>query len=917
MSNNFQAGGVEGVLILNAEQYFNGLKEAEAKTKTFASSLSRAGDNMETTGKKWAKGVTAPLIAVAGYAVKVGVDFESAMSEVQALSGETGEGMERLEEKARQMGATTKFSATDAANAMGFMGQAGWTAEQMLSGIDGVMMLAAASGEDLATTASIVTDSLTGFGYAASDSAHFADVLARAAAASNTDVAMMGETFKYVAPLAGVLKYSIEDTALATGLMANAGIKGGQAGTALRASLSRLLKPTKMNADAIKELGISMTDTEGNTLPLRDLLKDLREKFAGLTDAEKAQYAATIFGQEAMSGMLAIINSSDDDFNKLAGQIDNSTGAAKEMSDIMNNNLKGSWQEFQSLVEETGLQLYDILLPALTKGLEAVSGWIQAFKDLSPEQKEQILHWAGIAAAVGPALIVTGKFASALGSIGSLAKLASPVIAGLVPGLAGVGTAAGTAAGATGLGGFITGLGGVAIAAAPYVIAAAAIGVAGYAVYEGLTTEVIPAVDLFADHAQYTATEVQDAYGDVQTTVTDGTIVISEETKKQIGEFMTLATEAQTLTHNMYLGIGGETQTGMTTVLGIVDTMAAQIVTASETQKNETIAEYTELFNNTTVLTDREMSDILTTVEQGHTDRVEKTKKLKEDLISIYDEIRRSGVDMTKNQKDEIDRILNELKVMSVQTMSENEAEQNVILNRLAGSNKHITAGMVGDTIKELNTQKDETIRIAGETRDETVRQAEMLRTLEGGKYSAKADEIIAEANRQYDGVVTAAEDTKNDGIDKLKGAYGSLLDEVDTNTGEILTFWGKLKNWWNGWNPAPKSTTVTTNQVTVHSNRTASDTSSPYGASRNAHGTNSFEGGLTWVGEQGRELIELPQGTKIHSNQKSEAMIGGGKSGSLTLNVPVIVDGREVAKASVKYTAEELSNLMESQGGL
>lgn len=915
--SNMQAGGVEGVLILNADQYFNGLKQAEAKTKTFAASLETAGNKMQATGKSWARNVTLPLVAIAGYAVKVGLDFESAMSEVQALSGATGDDLVKLTDRAREMGATTKYSATDAANALTFMGQAGWSTEQMLSGIDGVMMLAAASGEDLAATASIVTDSLTGFGYAASDAGHFADVLAKAAAASNTDVAMMGETFKYVAPLAGVLKYSVEDVAIATGLMANAGIKGGQAGTALRAALSRLLKPTKMNRDAIEELGISMTDASGNTLPLRDLMVDLREKFAGLTDAEKAQYAATIFGQEAMSGMLAIINSSDEDFNKLTSQIDNSSGAAKEMSDIMNNNLKGSWQEFQSLVEEVGLQLYDVLLPVLKDLLDKFSGIVQAFKDMSPEQKEQIMKWAGIAAAIGPVLIVTGKFATALGSIASLAKIATPVIAGLGPGVAGVGTAAGTAAGSAGLGGFITSLGSVALAAAPYVIAAAVIGAAGYAVYQGLTAEVIPAVDLFAEHVQFTSTEVTDAYGNVSTVVTETTVVISEETAKQVGEFMTLAEEAQLQTHNMYLGVGGETQTGMTTVLGIVTTMSDQIVAASELQKNETIAEYTELFNNTTVLTDKEMIDILATVEEGHLDRVEKTKKLKEDLIGIYDEIRRSGVDMTKKQKEDIDAILNELKILSVQTMSENEAEQNVILNRLANSNTRITAKMVGDTIKELNVQKNETVRIAGETRDETVRQAEELRTLEGGKYSAKADEIIAEANRQYDGVVDAAEKTKTQGIDKLSGAYGNLVDDIDTNTGEILTLWGKVKQWWNSWNPAPKNTTVTTNQVTVYSNRTASDTSNPYGASRNAHGTNSFGGGLTWVGEQGRELIELPQGTKIHSNNKSENMIGSQNGGSLTLNIPVVVSGREIAKASVKYTAEELTNLMNTPGGL
>ena len=252
-------------------------------------------------------GAATAVTALGGAAIKVGSDFEAGMSEVQAVSGASGEALEQLKEKAKEMGAKTKFSATESAEAMNYMAMAGWKTEEMLGGIEGIMNLAAASGEDLATTSDIVTDALTAFGMSASDSTHFADILAAASSNANTNVGLMGETFKYVAPLAGSLGYSAEDTATAIGLMANAGIKGSQAGTALRSIMTRLAKPTKESQAAMDALGLSITDSSGKMKPLSEIVGDMREGFSGLTEDEKASYAAMLGGQEAMSGLLAIV----------------------------------------------------------------------------------------------------------------------------------------------------------------------------------------------------------------------------------------------------------------------------------------------------------------------------------------------------------------------------------------------------------------------------------------------------------------------------------------------------------------------------------------------------------------------------------------------------------------------------------
>lgn len=317
-----------------------------------------------------AAGVTISAGAGIADTVKTYADFEAAMSEVKAISGATSEEFAQLTEKANQMGAVTKFTASESAEAFKYMAQAGWDAKEMMDGIEGLMSLAAASGEDLGTTSDIVTDALTAFGMAAKDSGRFADVMAMAANATNTDVAKMGDTFKYVAPVAGALGYSIEDTAVAIGLMANNGIKASQAGTSLRSLLTNLTHPVGQAEDAINDLGISITNADGSVKPLSQTLQELRSKFSALSEAERAQYAAMLAGQEGMSGLLAIVNASEQDFASLTDQINNSSGAAEEMADIMMDNLAGKFELFTGSLDSMKLSLGEKFKPYLIEALD-------------------------------------------------------------------------------------------------------------------------------------------------------------------------------------------------------------------------------------------------------------------------------------------------------------------------------------------------------------------------------------------------------------------------------------------------------------------------------------------------------------------------------------------------------------------
>lgn len=303
--------------------------------------------------------------------------FESMMSQVQAISGAAGKEFDDLTAKAQEMGATTKFTATEAAQAFNYMAMAGWKPEQMTAGISGIMSLAAASGEDLASTSDIVTDALTAFGLKARDAGHFSDVLAKASASSNTNVGMLGESFKYVAPVAGAMKYSVEDTSLALGLMANSSIKGSMAGTALKTSLANMAAPTNSMAEAMDKYGISLTDSSGNMKTLKGVMDNLRSSLGGLSETEQTAAASTIFGKEAMSGMLAIINASEQDYNDLSNAIGNSKDAAQDMADTMLDNLAGSMTLMQSAVEGVQNSFGQRLTPY-------VRGFVDSITDAMP-----------------------------------------------------------------------------------------------------------------------------------------------------------------------------------------------------------------------------------------------------------------------------------------------------------------------------------------------------------------------------------------------------------------------------------------------------------------------------------------------------------------------------------------------------
>jgi TP901 family phage tail tape measure protein len=373
--------------------------------------------------------------------IKTYKDFQAQMSTVAAISGATGTELDALTEKAKEMGASTSFSASDAGKAFEYMAMAGWKSGEMISGISGIMDLAAASGEDLGRVSDIVTDALTAFGLQAADSGHFADVLAAASSNSNTNVSMMGETFKYVAPLAGSLGYSIEDVSVAIGILANSGIKGEKAGTGLTAVFNGLSSPTKQAKAAMDELGISMFDSAGKARPLRDMIGNLREAFAGLSQEEKMKYAYDLAGVDGMKTIQLLVNASASDYEKLTEAIANADGAARKMAETRMDNLAGdmeqlggAWETFQlSIMEGKGAEGLRSFVSGVTKDIERLTEYMKdgfdigdvgrLALDILTQLKNKFLELDGIGS-----ILAGGVLAGALYKIASLAKKAGRFI---------------------------------------------------------------------------------------------------------------------------------------------------------------------------------------------------------------------------------------------------------------------------------------------------------------------------------------------------------------------------------------------------------------------------------------------------------------------------------------------------------
>lgn len=498
------AGEAVAYLTMDYSGYSKGLKSAGQELNTFLDSNNSAGvrinalgNSMVSVGKTLTKGVTMPILGVGTAITMMSANFEEGMSEVQAISGATGKDLQMLTDKAKELGSSTKYSASEAAAGMSNLASAGFNVTEIMSAMPGMLDLAASGNIDLASAADIASSTLRGFGLEASEAAHVADVLAKAAADTNAGITDTGEAMKYIAPVAASMGFSLEEVTAAIGEMANAGIRGGQAGTTLRSALTRLANPSKEASDLMKELGFNAYDANDKMLPLKGIVENLDSSLEGLTEKQQQQAIATIFGQEAMSGMLTLIQAGPEQLDKLTNSLKISDGAASKMAKTMQDNLKGQLTTIKSKIEGAAISLGETLIPMLSKAADKIEDAVDWFNNLDEATQENIVKWGALAAAIGPALVVGGKVINGgVALVSTIGKVSSGV---------------GSLISAT------RGLGSTATVAANGGIAKATVGIAGFSPAGLLAVGAITAVGT----ALYTAHEYSDLYSDSVLKATD------------------------------------------------------------------------------------------------------------------------------------------------------------------------------------------------------------------------------------------------------------------------------------------------------------------------------------------------------------------------------------------------------------
>lgn len=421
---SINVGTAVGYLDLDSSKFMNNLKIASKEMESFSDKSNNAGtrfqtlgSSLKTVGSALTKSVSVPLLALGAGAIKVAGDFEAGMSEVSAITGATGKDMEALEQQAKKLGATTKFSARDAAEGMKYFGMAGYDTNQIMSALPSTLNLAAAGNVDLGIACDIVSDAMTGLGMSANETTKFTDIMAATITNSNTSVELMGETLKYVGPVAGTLGIGMVDLSVAIGLMGNAGIKGSQAGTALRAGLTNLVKPTKEMKTAMEKYGVELVKNADGSVNMMGTMENLRNTLGGLDQATQAQALSTIFGKEAMSGWAAIVNASEGDFNKLSEAIANSDGKASDMAKTMQDNLKGSIDNMKSALEGVLNAIGERLLPIFRNLVDGITNVFTWFNNLNPAIQNIIIAIGGFLAILGPVILLVGSLISNLGLI--------------------------------------------------------------------------------------------------------------------------------------------------------------------------------------------------------------------------------------------------------------------------------------------------------------------------------------------------------------------------------------------------------------------------------------------------------------------------------------------------------------------
>lgn len=766
--------------------------KASKDFKTAGDRLEKMGGKISDLGGNLMK-LSTPILLFTGYAVKASMDFEDGMARVQAVSGATESELELLKEKAKEMGRTTKFSASESAEALGYMGMAGWKTQQMLDGLQGVMDLAAASGEDLALTSDIVTDAMTAFGLSAEKSTHFADVLAMASNASNTGVALLGESFKYVAPLCGTLGYSIEDASVALGIMANNGIKGSQAGTALKDALVNMAKPTDNMAVIMDRYDLSLTNTDGSMKSLKEVMDMLREKMGDLDEATLASAGAQLFGKEALSGMLSIIKASPSDYDKLTDAINNCNGTAKEMADIMNKTAKGQLTLLKSNMESLGISIGEKILPHINDLIKQLNDLIDWFGGLDESTQQAIIKFGLLTFASGGLLKGLGKTAQGIGAL-------SNGVSGLLGWLGKMTTATTTTATATavttkGIGALgsslsvFSGIAPIAIGA----IGAISAGVYTWHEYNDVmnssilkSTEEMSYMEQIIAQLTNTQRYSREELEKMGIVYKGWNSTISKETQQNLDEMATKVRNLRFEIQNANIDdlISEEEKDNLITKTNELCDGIIETIKSRREESNKAMSDMFKVGDGAIDEAEQEVLDILDKTGQA---QVEKVTENKDRLNEIYVKAGEEKRELTKADMIEIDQLMKQTQQIAFENLVNSEEEKIKAQADFDTRAKNMNQENLSTMLIEKKTNMDEEQKAIKETYDKEIEQMKLKSDTLTGVEREKVLNMIKLKENERKALLEKETNKYQNYLDLANERYPELASQINKYTGEIM----------------------------------------------------------------------------------------------------------------------------------
>lgn len=844
-------------ITVNNGQAESQLRSFQQTAEQTGSKIERAFSKISAVGDKLTVGVTTPLAAVSAMGIKTAIDFDNSQKKIQKSLGVTSEEAKRLNGDVKAVWKDGFGENVDEVN------NSLVTTRRNMSEIDNgkelqrvtkdAMLLADTFDSDISEVTRGANQLMVGFGISSQEAM---DLLASGAQNGLDFSKELFDNVSEYGPLFANMGYSADEY---FNLLSN-GAKNGAynldyVNDVMKEFQIRIKDGSKSTNEAMGQLSEGTQKTWKSFLEGKATVKDVNNSvlndLKGMDDQVKAgQLGVSLYGVKWEDLEAKTMYS----LNEMQGGLGKTAGAMDKMRKAQDESISVKWQktlrEAQVALEPLGKMLLDIamdVLPAVSDAVKTVTDW---FNDLSPGAQKAAIAIGGIALATGPTLSILGRtggvITSLVGKIGNFATAARAGAAaiGAVEGASGVA--------ALGMGGLGASLGAATLAAAPWLVGAALIGAAGYGIYKGLTTEAIPAMDLFKEHVEYAA---------------DGTVKsvtkISEGTKKAVGSFMEMAQQANSATVTMF---AQQTQITDENIPGIVErynAMRDQVVNAYEQKKQAVIQKTQEAFQGVNGITAEEQQKIIDMYNSHYELQKGKAEAARQQIVDIWNRAKEEKRGITQQENEQIQKLQDVFNEQAVQAMAENKAEQEVILNNLKQSKERMNAEMLSDAVKKINETHDKTVSKAEETRDKQVKQAEMMKQELGSEAEETANKLIDEANKQYESVKDSADKTRKDGIDKLKGSYKDLEDQVDTSTGNIMDLGGKLARWWDG-------LTFPKKVMEIVSKGGQMDQYGPH----NANGTPFFSGGPSYVNERGGEIMNLPRGTQIIPHDLSKRYI-------------------------------------------